>query len=297
MPLPSSIHPTTALMVRGADARTFMQGQLTSDVRRVTQHQAVWGALCTGQGRIQALLALASHAEGLLALVPTELADGVISRWGGFTLSSKVTFEQLPSLAVPVTEAEARQLTGDDLPVEPGACRSNETLTVVRWWGSPERYLGVGPRDRLPQLTVTEQADRARAWRRADVDAGIPSVFLETRGLFVPQTLNLDLLGGVSFDKGCYVGQEVVARARRGGVPRRLFGFWAECAPPAPGALVLFEGREVGHVVDAVGSSRGSELLAVVDLELAQSRLQVRGHAGSTLVPRPLSYEVPTERR
>jgi tRNA-modifying protein YgfZ len=296
MPLLNASEELTPIAIRGADARTFMQGQLTGDVRKVAEQKAVWGALCTGQGRVQALLTLAACEDYLLALLPSELADGVLSRLRGFTLSSKVAFERLPWSAIPATEDEARQLAGG-VPLEPGECRTGEGLTMLRWWGSSARYLCVGPLDKLPLLDDDERTARKHAWHRADIQAGLPRVSPEAQGLFVPQTLNLDLLGGVSFDKGCYVGQEVVARARRGGVTRRLFGFSAKSSPPPAGTVVTWEGEEVGLVVDAVGADTGSELLAVVDLERAQSKLELRGGPNSELLPRPFPYPVPLERR
>lgn len=293
---PSTTQELTAIVVQGADARTFMQGQLTADVRKVDEEHAAWGALCTGQGRVQTLIALLARRNQLLALVESELAESVVGRLRGFTLSSKVAFEPAPWLVVPLTEAEARAATGD-APAQAGECRTVGELTVLRWWGAPARYLGVGPREELPELGDGERTARARAWRQSDVAAGVPKLFRETQAMFVPQTLNLDLLGGVSFDKGCYVGQEVVARARRGGVPRRLFGFSASVAPPAPGSSVTFQEQEVGHVLDAVSSDSGCELLAVVELEHAVSRLGLGGHPSAELLPRPLPYEVPRARK
>ena len=285
----------TVVAVRGVDARTFLQGQLTSDVRKVSEQTAAWGALCTGQGRVQALVTLSAlPGGGFFALLPRLLADGLLERLCAFTLSSKVTFERLPWVAAPVTETEARALVGD-LPSEPFGCRMAPEGTLLRWWGTPARYLYVGPRERLPTLTEAALAARFREFRKLDVEAGMPAVFRETQGLFVPQTLNLDLLGAVSFDKGCYVGQEVVARARRGGVPRRLFGFSAPCAPPLPGAVVSAGDQEVGAVVDSVASDRGCDLLVVVDLESA-NRALVLGD-GAPLVLRSLPYAVPLERR
>jgi folate-binding protein YgfZ len=289
-----ALEQTIAVTVRGADATTFMQGQLTGDVWKVSEHKATWGALCTGQGRVQALVTLSALPGGLLALLPSDLAAGLLQRLRAFTLSSKVTFEEPPWGVLPLSEAEAQKLVGE-LPPEPGDCRSVAEITVFRWWGRAARYLGVGPRETLPQLGQERGTAREHEWHKADVAVGLPRVFRETQGLFVPQTLNLDLLGGVSYEKGCYVGQEVVARARRGGVPRRLFGFSAQSCVPTPGAVVTCGEQEVGHVVDAVAQNGGCELLAVVDLDRAQSQLELADH--TLLTPRELPYTVPLERR
>ncbi|HEY6879598.1 MAG TPA: tRNA-modifying protein YgfZ, partial [Polyangiales bacterium] len=122
-------------------------------------------------------------------------------------------------------------------------------------------------------------------------------VYPETQSSFVPQMLNLDLLGGIAFDKGCYVGQEIVARARRNGVPRRMFRFSAPCPPAPPGTPVIHGDADVGELVDAVASHAGSDLLAVVNLDKVSAALALRGVAHSKLTLAALPYEVPLERR
>jgi folate-binding protein YgfZ len=104
--------------------------------------------------------------------------------------------------------------------------------------------------------------------------AGIPHVFPETHEAFVAQMLNLDLLGGISFEKGCYTGQEIIARAHfRGAVKRRMFRFAANCAPPVPATRVLSSGEHAGDVVYAAETKQGCELLAVIGLAHADSVL------------------------
>jgi folate-binding protein YgfZ len=106
--------------------------------------------------------------------------------------------------------------------------------------------------------------------------AGIPHVFSETHEAFVAQMLNLDLLGGISFEKGCYTGQEIIARAHfRGAVKRRMFRFAANCSPPAPATKVLSNGEHAGDVVYAAETNQGCELLAVVSLAHADSELKL----------------------
>lgn len=127
--------------------------------------------------------------------------------------------------------------------------------------------------------------------------AGLPHIFPETMGSFVPQTLNLDLVNGLSYDKGCYVGQEVVARARRGGVSRRMFRFSAACPAPGPGTVVIADEAEVGLVIEAVTSDSGCDLLAVVELDRVSAPLYLRSLTAAALALSPLPYVVPRERR
>jgi folate-binding protein YgfZ len=123
--------------------------------------------------------------------------------------------------------------------------------------------------------------------------AGIPHVFPETHEAFVAQMLNLDLLGGISFEKGCYTGQEIIARAHfRGAVKRRMFRFAANCTPPAPAHKILSNGEHAGDVVYAAETSHGCELLAVISLAHADSALMLGPEI--VLSKLPLPYSTPS---
>jgi folate-binding protein YgfZ len=132
---------------------------------------------------------------------------------------------------------------------------------------------------------------RAPDWQLAGIRAGLPQVYPETDERFVAQMLNLDLLGGVNFEKGCYTGQEIIARTHfRGAIKRRMFRFEGACAPPAPGTRILVGEQHAGDVVDAAATSAGCELLAVVNL--AQQDAELKLESGAQLKKLPLPYPV-----
>jgi len=123
--------------------------------------------------------------------------------------------------------------------------------------------------------------------------AGVPHVFPETHEAFVAQMLNLDVLGGISFEKGCYTGQEIIARAHfRGAVKRRMFRFAANCLPPAPGARLLAEGAHAGEVVYAARVEQNCELLAVINLAQADSVIQLEEYPTASVQRLPLPYSL-----
>jgi hypothetical protein len=141
----------------------------------------------------------------------------------------------------------------------------------------------------LPQPHAYREPD----WRLAGIRAGLPQVYPETHEAFVAQMLNLDVLGGVSFEKGCYTGQEIIARTHfRGAIKRRMFRFGCAAAPPAPGTRILVGDQHAGDVVDAAATNEGCELLAVITLTQQGAALELETNRGVTLTPLPLPYSV-----
>jgi len=140
---------------------------------------------------------------------------------------------------------------------------------------------------------VEPAAYRERDWQLAGIRAGLPQVYPETYESFVAQMLNLDLLGGIAFEKGCYTGQEIIARTHfRGAIKRRMFRFRSEGPPPAPGTRVLAGEQHAGDVVDAAATSEGCELLAVVSLAQQDAELELESDRGVGIKKLPLPYSL-----
>ncbi len=149
--------------------------------------------------------------------------------------------------------------------------------------------------DELPAaIDLAEpQAYREPDWRLAGIRAGLPQVYPSTHEVFVAQMLNLDLLGGISFEKGCYTGQEIIARTHfRGAIKRRMFRFECACPPPAPGARILAGDQHAGDVVDAAVTSTGCEMLAVISLAQQDAALEVESNRGARLQKLSLPYSL-----
>lgn len=284
-----SLRALTPLLVTGNDARKFLQGQLSNDVRKLTPEHALLASCTSGQGRVMAVLSLIERPEGIFAIVPRATLEPVLTRMRRMILGSRIAFEERPAnwALAPLTAAVASTLF-EQLPQQPGDCVSGEHGSLLRWWSSDEaRYLLLAQRAQLG-LVEDDTGVLDAQWQHANVCAGLPAVYPATRESFVPQMLNLDLLHGLSYDKGCYVGQEVVARARRAQVKRRMFRFGASCPPPAPGTRVLLASADVGEVVEASATPCGCELLAVVDI--ARSSDGLRLPEGPALSPLGLPY-------
>jgi tRNA-modifying protein YgfZ len=135
-------------------------------------------------------------------------------------------------------------------------------------------------------------------WRWLGIRAGVPMIGAATQDLFVPQTANWDVLDGVNFHKGCYTGQEIIARTQYlGRLKERMHLFHAESPPPPPGARLygaVFGDQACGTVVDAAPSPNGgTDLLAVVQLSALDGPLRVGAPDGPVLAPRALPYALP----
>ena len=217
----------------------------------------------------------------------------LLARLRPYVLRSKVSFQDPERWALAsISRSEAAAAVGAP-PQLPGECVSSGDSSVLRWWGLDERYLLLAKRG---TVAMRGSALQDLMWRRADITAGLPQVYPETHESFVAQMLNLDLLGAISFDKGCYAGQEIIARTHyRGSIKRRMFKFAAACAASLPGTRVLDGTERAGEVVDAVNTAPsaeplGCELLAVVSLEHACARLSLDGLADSLMTRLALPY-------
>ncbi len=259
--------------VHGADTVRFLQGQLSNDVTRLTPEHSLLAGYHNPQGRTIAVLRLIGlSADDVLAVLPRELAPAVAARLSKFVLRSKVKIAD---------ESPAWRVVGV---IGPNAAPAVAAARV-----DSTRWLTVSPVDSAAPST----GERAE-WQRLDIESGQAQVFAATSEEFVAQMLNLDLLEAISFDKGCYTGQEVIARAHyRGKVKRRMQRFItrtaAELAPGSTGKLA--DGRPF-KVVDAVAREAGRcEFLAVAPLTHAESESSESQQIQAD--PLPLPYSLP----
>lgn len=248
----TSLDDLTALNVRGPDAVSFLQGQLSQDIDALQSRGALLAGLHNPQGRCLALLRLLNlGADHILLVLPSELADVVRAQLSRYVLRAKVRIEDAAGAwrVYGITGPDAAAAAGTRLHMPMGADGTRQLIVAPR--GEP-----------LPE---GETADRD-TWRLDDIASGFPEISKATSGLWVAQMLNLDLLDAISFNKGCYTGQEVIARAHyRGQVKRRMQRFLTESEMPLPqaGRVTLSDGRQAQIVVAAPAAAGGQEFLAV----------------------------------
>src|SRR5690349_18313624 len=268
-------HPTFAVALTqlglieagGADAASFLQGQLSNDVRSVTPALAQLSSCNSAKGRMLAVLHVLRRDGTFVLELQRSLLESTLKRLRMFVLRSKVTLAEsdgaLFGLAGP---GAAEVLAGMNLPAPaaPLACAWSGELCVTRRLGDAPRFTLLAPRAQAGalgrQLGQGAAAGTVDDWKRLEIEAGIPTVYPETQDRFVAQMCNLDTLGGISFDKGCYTGQEVIARVHyRGAVKRHMQARRLDAPAPAPGSKL-----EAGEVVDAAPLPGGGSIALVV---------------------------------
>ncbi|HEX4584018.1 MAG TPA: folate-binding protein [Burkholderiaceae bacterium] len=303
-------HPVLAALpelgivaVRGADAQQFLNAQLTVDVTAIEAQHWQLGAYCSVKGRVLALFEMWRADDGFCLLMPAEQSEPLRTRLARFVLRSKVKLEDVSSqwtvfgLTGPGIEA-ALTATGRQCPEAPWSSRNlDDGARLVRVPASPRtgaRLMLVVPAAASQfwrqQLAAVAPVD-AGVWWWSKVDAGLPDVFALTQERFLPQMLNLDVLGGVHFRKGCYPGQEVVARSQYlGKLRRRMMRGHAEKAAAADD---LFDadagGGPVGTVVMAAASPDGGVDL-LFECQAGAAQLRIGAAQSASVSPGELPY-------
>jgi folate-binding protein YgfZ len=295
----SELRHLGVIRARGAEAASFLQGQLTNDVLTLGPERARLAGFCSAKGRLQASFVVVRPApDELLLICAADLLAPTLKRLSMFVLRSKCKLDdatpELPLLGI--CGAGFEPAGAATWQVQDTAL--GKTIRVPDAAGQP-RCIVVGANAaalaEIPMLALG-------TWRWLDVQAGVPLIEAATVDRFVPQMLNYEIVGGVDFKKGCYPGQEVVARSQyRGTLKRRMFLFDVD-ADAAPG-VELFDARDpnqpAGMVVNAAPKlERGSSVLAEVKLAAVAdgtSQLHLGSADGPVLRLRELPYTVPRE--
>ena len=293
------------LTINGPDAADFLQGQLSNDVKKLQPGQGQWTTFNSPKGRMLATLFLAreDRAEGYVAILAHDVADAVRKRLSMFVLRAKVQLSLSASRVLGVggpRAAHAVQAALGDVP-------ASSTLTVVRdlrivHWPDG-RVLVIAPAskaaDALEALRGHATPAGPQVWSWLGVRAGVPMVTTPTQDLFVAQTANWDALGALDFRKGCYTGQEIVARTQHlGRLKERLCMFRTEGEVPAPATRLYgepFGDQAAGTVVNsAPDPDGGAVFLAVAQIQAADAGSMSIGAPGGPRAAREaLPYALP----
>jgi len=295
------------IAVSGDDRVQFLQGQVTNDVREVSPEHSQLSSHCSPKGRMLANFRVFQRGETLYLQLPAEGLPALLKRLRMFVLRAKVTLEEATDQLVRIGVAGncAPELLRDrfpELPDQSGDTIHRNELTLIRLPGRTPRFEIIGPAEAMQDiwrpLATTATQVNADFWALLDLRAGIPAVYPQTVEAFVPQMANMQLIDGVSFRKGCYTGQEIVARMQYlGKLKRRMYLAHVDTdTAPAPGddlfSPATASGQGTGKVVDARPAPEGGyDLLAVIEIESAEGgELHLNDHGGPILELRDLPY-------
>jgi folate-binding protein YgfZ len=294
------------LAVRGPDASKFLQGQVTCNLNYLSDSHSSLGARCTPKGRMQSSFRIVSVADGYLLAMASELLEAQLADLKKYAVfsKSKLADESPDWLRIGLSGGDdILHSLGLPLAAEADSVVHHNELLALRLsdgraelWVPASQAVAVQTQleNQLPQAPLND-------WLLAQVRAGVGQVMGSTRELFIPQMINLQALGGVSFKKGCYTGQEIVARMQYlGKLKRRLYRLsLADPQIPEPGTPLFspVHNSSVGEVVLAARSAEAVELLAVLQDDAAQDgRIHLGSAEGSTLSVLDLPYTLDSDR-
>lgn len=283
------------MRARGADAAAFLHGQLTSDIEHLSPDRAQLAGYCSAKGRLQAsFLVWRPAPDEILLAVHASVLQAVLKRLAMFVLRARCRLEDASRelTLVGLAGERAASLCGDARAWER---RVHDGATLIRLPDAAGVARALWVATTPPAEVDTLSLER---WRWLEVESGVPCIEAATVDRFVPQMLNLELLGGVDFRKGCYPGQEVVARSQyRGTLKRRMFLF--DVAGAAQAGQELFHSADPGQPAGLVANAAprpdgaGTSLLAEVKLAaLEGGTLHLGAPDGARLQRRELPYRV-----
>ena len=294
----------TSLHVTGNDASKFLHAQFTNDLANLPVYCWQYSGYCTPKGRLLAFMTIARIAENDYFLIfPAEISEKILPRLRMFVMRDdvKITPQEDHKVIMGIVGSVAPLIRPDHL-IE------NETGKIIKEGDSflltindgggenTERYMYIS--DDVKIKSLPQFSTDRNAWTLLDIETGIPSILASTQEAFVPQMVNLDLIGAVNFKKGCYPGQEIVARVHYlGKIKQRMFVVSSEQKALAqPNDKIFIAGQEnnaIGTVVQSATCDSGKKIQAVLQtkavIENADIRLGAINGNKLAVVPQPYS--------
>ena len=294
------------LAVRGVDASKFLQGQLTCNLNYLNEQTSSLGARCTAKGRMLSSFRIVPQGDGYLLAMAGELLEAQMAELQKFAVFSKVKLTDESALWTRFGLSHADPLLNEiglALPADANSvARHGEAMAIRRADGCAELWISSTQAEEIRTLLAVKLTEAPlNDWLLGQIRAGIGQVFGPTRELFIPQMINLQALGGVSFKKGCYTGQEIVARMQYlGKLKRRLYRLslpGSELPAIASEVFSPVHASAVGEVVLAATADGAVELLAVLQQDaVSDGRLSLQSAAGPQLTLLDLPYTLDSDR-
>lgn len=236
------------LQISGTDAAKFLQGQLTCDIEQINPELSSLGAHCNAKGRIMSFFRLFLRNDSYYLLMPTEVIADALIALKKYALFSKVKLDIIQANCFAVQTITKDLL----LPTVDNTVINDDSITYIRIRGKTPRYfiIDFAKTMKLKSMDTTQ-------WHQLDIIAGIPRLYPNTIGAFLPHYLNLPALGAVSFQKGCYTGQEIIARMQHRGKLKQhmVIRYLQTTKSLVPGTKCLdINQKNIGQIIDTVAN-------------------------------------------
>lgn len=308
-PVLSVLNNFCCYKVSGEDATDFLQGQFSNDIKQVDADHAQLSAYCTPKGRMLATFFIGKQTDGYLLITSSDIADEVMKRLQMFVMRSKVSIIKLEENVVLGLSSDEQSMVLNHLdltkPNKDYQTTSNNDLVCIKIPGVDPRYLLIGDSKLLEKARLINNEQiyfyTHEYWQWLDIYAGIPIITAPTQEAFVPQMANMELIDGVSFSKGCYPGQEVVARLHYlGNANRRMFRIESETKHTLHAGDDIYSPKSnqaIGKFLSTikVGANK-YDGLAVLRIEASKEENLITSlENGDEIKILNLPYEVPTE--
>lgn len=281
-----NLHDQLSLIeVSGEDSAEFLQGQLTNDIYLVNENSAVLSGLCNAKGRLLAIFLIVKIDDKFYLICPREISENISKKLTFYILRSKVKITlDPPSLSLHGFISETVQKLQEffnSIPENTLASQKNDHNLIIRMPAVSQRYLAICDKKTTEELSKSciEKSGEYDQWKLEDIKAGIPNIYLKTQEAFIPQSLNLDLINAISFKKGCYTGQEIVARTHYlGKVKRRMYRAIIEIHSKINFGDELFvENLSVGKVVEFAKTKSNIECLVELKVDENSNCIKLNG--------------------
>ena len=258
------------IVVKGKDAENFLQGQITNDIEIIKdEDKAIYAGYCSPKGRLIAFFLIIKVRDNYYLFCPSSISEEISKKLSMYVMRSEVSLVKSPentsyfSFYGGGEEERNFKNTWDALPnnlmetiQHPNEQNTTGLLSITKLPGENNRYFVLGEKESIGMLYKEVYPNLggldSESWHASDIEAKIPNIFKESQDKFIPQSLNLDLIDAINFKKGCYTGQEIVARTHYLGKPkRRMFlGGISINEPPKVGDEIYVENEIIGQIVN-----------------------------------------------
>ena len=291
--------------ISGDDAEDFLHGQFTINIQQLTKHHLQFSAWCNPKGQVKTTFFIYRHETGFNILLPVELKDTFLKQLQMYIMRANVKLidksDELVRVGIQTNNKQLLAELIESVPEQEGDITIQIDLHCLHAFGpnnNSQRYIFIAAVEKLAPLWQNFSQHSTpvgtSVWELLDIQAGYPWLSQQATEKFLPQMLNLDLIDGLDYQKGCYPGQEIIARLHfRGQLKRSLY--LATCSldaqPEASDQLYTNDHENsVGIIINAQVFEDEYYLLAVIEKEFIENHLSLRGSNGAGLALQPLPY-------